>query len=524
MSFATSLLVPQLLVMVFAGDPPVTTTPDPQGIFGGQGVNTCGWPSVVLLRGNGYLCSGNLIHPEIVATAAHCLASMGTDTRVYFGDTANSSHEKVDVEYCMGSPDFIDNGDGTIPFSEVGNDWGFCKLAAPVTDVTPIPAISGCEVDLLQEGAEIVRVGFGKETLATNQFFKRWVDTHIVSIPFTGANGWPTQLSEGGGGVGTCPGDSGGPAFIRVPASAGGDDSWRMIAIQSTQPVEDGAGEPIECGTLPNNTAVISQGLAFIEAESGIDVTPCFDTDGGWEPSFGCAAFPLDPGAGGGNWSAGCDPGPMTEFSAACGLPFDELHPDETPPVLTIVDPPGPVDLAYEGAPVVVNVLVDADDGPDGWGMSHVELLILDAETLEQIAAFPDTDADFTWQPEFPKGAYLIQAVGHDNAGHITQTETLAIDIGVEPAADDDGGTGAEGEGTGEAGTGGDEGAADGNATTGSQSGTGDDAGDGSSGTSPGGAADGDDGGCSCRTSGGPSGALLGPLVLLGLLGRRRRL
>ena len=179
--------------------------PEPVHIAGGEDVNGCGWPSVVVMRGNGYLCTGNLIHPEIVATAAHCIEVMEPETEVEFGDTANTAHPKVEVEYCMSSPDFVSNGDGTIPFSEVQNDWGFCKLEEPVTDVEPIPAIFGCEVDLLVPGAEITRVGFGKTSLANTQFFKRFVEVEINEIPYTGQYGWPTQLSEGGGGQGTCP-------------------------------------------------------------------------------------------------------------------------------------------------------------------------------------------------------------------------------------------------------------------------------------------------------------------------------
>ena len=509
-------------------DAPVAAPPDPQSIAGGQPVDSCGWPSVVLLRGNGYLCTGNLIHPEIVATAAHCITVMEPDTRVYFGDTANSAFDKVDVEYCMGSPDFVDNGDGTIPFSEVQNDWGFCKLAEPVTDVTPIPPLYGCEMDLLAPGTEIVRVGFGKETLATNQFFKRWVQTTIVSIPFTGANGWPTQLSEGGGGEGTCPGDSGGPAFIRVPVEAGGDGSWRMVAIQSTQPVEDANGDPIECGTEPNNTAVLAQGVEFIESHSGIDITPCFDVDGSWNPTFDCSGFPLEPGAGGGNWPNNCEPTQVGEFAGACGSPFDQLNPDLTAPQVAIIEPAATVDEPFTGEPLVVHVVADADDGT-GWGVSHVELAIIDATTQDELARFSDDTPPFEWDPAFPQGEFWIRAHAFDNAGLEAHSDILDIRVGVEPPQ---GGstTGAE--------TGGPE-QTTGDDSTASTSGTGGvgetsdagsaDTGGGTSGASASGTdaagsadatEDGSDG-CGCRAEQAPAGGVW--LVLgLGLLLRRR--
>jgi MYXO-CTERM domain-containing protein len=508
------VLLPALMSTVTAGD--LAPPPNTQAIAGGETVNTCGWPSVVLVRGNGYLCTGNLIAPQIVATAAHCIEVMEPNTRVYFGDTANTAKEKVAVEYCMGSPDFVSSGDGTIAFSQVGNDWGFCKLEAPVTDVEPIPPIYGCELDLVAPGAEIVRVGFGKETLATNQFFKRWVETTIVSIPFVDANGWPTQLSEGGGGKGTCPGDSGGPSFLRMA-----DDTWRMVAIQSTQPVEDAQGNPIECGTEPNNTAVISQGVPFIEAQSGIDVTACFSTDGSWDPSFECGGFVQDPGLGGGNWTMGCHTGPLADFSAVCGESFDQLYPDLTPPVVTIVDPPGPVELPWEGDNVSIPVLVDAHDG-EGWGVSHVELIILDAQTEQELALF-DSDAEpHTWDPTFPQGSYLIKAIAHDNAGHVAETPTRSITIGVEPPADDD--DDGDGDGDGDGGTSDGSGGHDDPDSTdggdgadrgGSAGETGDD-GDGSAGS------DTSDGGCSCRSST-PGGGALPWLGVVLVLARRRR-
>ena len=508
------VVLPALLATVTAGDPPIAALPDTQTIAGGQTVTPCGWPSVVVVRGNGYLCTGNLIAPEIVATAAHCIEVMEPNTRVYFGDTANSAQEKVPVEYCVSSPEFVSNGDGTIPFSQVGNDWGFCKLAAPVTDVEPIPPIYGCELELVQPGATIVRVGFGKETLATNQFFKRWVETTIVSIPFLDDNGWPKQLSEGGGGQGTCPGDSGGPSFIRIP----GEDTWRMVAIQSTQPIEDTQGNPIECGTEPNNTAVISQGVALIENHSSVDVTPCHALDGSWDPTFACSGFVQEPGQGGGTWNAGCHTGPLAGFSVSCGEPFDALHPDLTAPNVAIVEPPGPVELPWDGDVVTIPVVVEADDS-DGWGMSHVELIILDAQTRQELASFTSNAEPHAWDPGFPQGSFLIKAIAHDLAGHTAETPTRPISIGVLPPETDDGETGIaeDDDGAGESSSG----AVDPSSTDGGDAGRGGTDGGGES--SDGSGAAESSGGCSCRTTPDTSDRLAW-LGLVLLLARRRRM
>jgi MYXO-CTERM domain-containing protein len=522
------MLLPSIL-WVLAGGPSLAPMSDPAAINGGETVEPCGWPSVVLLRGNGYLCTGNLIHPEIVATAAHCIAVMEPETEVEFGDTANTANAKVDVEYCTGSPDFIDTKDGTIPFDEVGNDWGFCKLVSPITDVEPIPVIYGCEMDLIQPGAEIVRVGFGRETLSTSQFFKRELVTQINEIAFTGANGWPTQLTEAGNGEGTCPGDSGGPSFIRVPAADGGEDAWRMVAIQSTQPLEDGEGNEIECGDAPNNTAVISQGVELIESESGIDVTPCFDTAGGWDPSFECQGFPIDPGAGGGTWAMGCEPGPLSGFSAACGVSFDVGNPDASAPVVTIVDPAGDQSLPWEGEAIAIHVIAEADDGPNGWGIASVDLVIL-AQDDSELGRFTDENEPWEWDPEFPQGSFRIRAIATDNAGLLANSQDVQIDIGVESEDTGDGGVDTTGEGgttdepADDDGTdGGDDDEDDGDDESG------DDGVDGTGGITGGLDRGGDNGGCGCRTdrnassNGFGDGFGIGGLALVVLAAVRRR-
>src|SRR5262249_31079195 len=50
------------------------------GIVGGMTVPVCGWPSVVFFGG----CTGTLIHPRVVTTAAHCSPRNGA--RITFGE------------------------------------------------------------------------------------------------------------------------------------------------------------------------------------------------------------------------------------------------------------------------------------------------------------------------------------------------------------------------------------------------------------------------------------------------------
>lgn len=71
-----------------------------------------------------------------------------------------------------------------------------------------------------------------------------------------------------------------------------------------------------------------SQAVPWIEKESGIDITPCFDVDGTWNPTDDCGRFPLDPGATG-SWENACGGGPVGKMSSTCGPAFGEPEDDE---------------------------------------------------------------------------------------------------------------------------------------------------------------------------------------------------
>ena len=62
--------------------------------------------------------------------------------------------------------------------------------------------------------------------------------------------------------------------------------------------------------------------VAWIEQESGFDVSPCHDPDGTWNPGPDCGGVPVDPQTGSGTWPS-CDPGELSDKENTCGPPYD---------------------------------------------------------------------------------------------------------------------------------------------------------------------------------------------------------
>ena len=260
---------------------------DPDAIYGGTFVGACGWPSTVELGGS---CSGTLVHPEVVIYAAHCGASYN---KIYLGESISTPARVVSPESCAIFPG---GGPGE------GDDFAICKLAEPITDVPIVPILMGCETAALAEGAEVTLVGFGNADEGPYGV-KREVRAKIQGLK-------GDEIFIGGGGKDTCQGDSGGPVFIQLA-----DGTWRVFGITSY----GGA-----CGT-GGYYSMMHVGMAWFEDTTGVDLTPCHDADGTWNPGPECGHFLLSPGVGGGSWAQGCAAGPRSgAYSATCGAPHSE--------------------------------------------------------------------------------------------------------------------------------------------------------------------------------------------------------
>lgn len=450
--------------------------PEAQGIFGGQPVADCAWPTAVAVSGNGSLCTGTLVHPRVVMYAAHCGAN---NPKILFGEDVSTPVKTVPTDLCMTNPDYKG-------VTDQAHDWAFCRLPYAIPDIPITPVVYGCETEAVKQGAKVAITGFGIQQQDGDAGVKNWAETFVRQV-------YSMKVDVGGlGDPGICPGDSGGPAFVRFP-----DNSWHVFGIASTL-----TGQ---CGGLGTH-ALAWHAVPWIEAESGIDITPCHDQDGTWNPDYRCGGFySAEPGDGFGMYSSWCPGTPRNPASATCGAGFD-AQPDDLPPTVEIVVPIAgshPDVQSFETA-----IEIDAQDG-DGWGVTGVKIKI----NGEEQPLVDDLPPYKFAAVKFPAGTWEIVAVAEDAAGLVSESAPVVVQVGMTtpPAT------------TGEMPTTG-----EGSSSDGDSSGSGESGGSGVSGASGASATSGEtlgmdtsDDGCGCRGHGGAPTAWW--LLILPALGRRRR-
>jgi len=373
----------------------------PARVFGGDMADPCEWPTVVAMGGDVF-CTGTLIHPEIVVYAAHC----GTHPRVLFGEDATDPALAIETITCETNPLF----DG-----EVGaSDFAYCRLAQAV-DLAVVPPLRGCERDAIQVGREALLVGFG-ETGEQGPGHKHFASTRIEALPVE------RVVLLGSDAAGTCPGDSGAPAFIQLD-----DGSSRVFALTS--------GGQDECGANISAHVLLDHVVDWIEDDSGLDLTPCHSEDGSWVPTPACGGFPVDAGAGA--WSAGCADGSLSGPSRSCGAPFG-APPDASAPVVAIVAPDEDVD--DPSPPLELTVHVEAED-PGGWGVRSVWLTLDGLPALDE-AGLPLADEtapyDF-YEVRVASGSWVLAAHARDWAGNERQSKSVLLTVGDPAEGDEEG-------------------------------------------------------------------------------------
>jgi MYXO-CTERM domain-containing protein len=200
-------------------------------IMGGQPAPAGAYPEVVAIMDLGgsepaqYYCSGTLVAPQVVVSAAHCVtdetcwqapcAAYAPETvGVYFGDdtTGGVPFAQVARVAAVYVPDTYPRGEATNDPTGLGrdDDIAVLVLAEPVPDITPAPVLDAAGLAALAAGTPALMVGFG----ATNPDYSGDDGRkYFATTPFEQRTDWEVFIG-GPGQPDTCPGDSGGPAFL----------------------------------------------------------------------------------------------------------------------------------------------------------------------------------------------------------------------------------------------------------------------------------------------------------------------
>lgn len=181
------------------------------------GVPTNGDPAVVVLldeAGEPY-CSGTLISPRVVLTAAHCLSSQpgaAAGHEVFFGADLTAGGEFVAVDAVERHPDYDP--------ATFAADLGLVRLSratlAPTIEVSQIPMVES----FLDQPVRLV--GFGA-TIPGDR--ASWGRKHTVSSAIDEIEAGRFRHGEA-----TCNGDSGGPALLAF------GDTELLIGVTSSGP------------------------------------------------------------------------------------------------------------------------------------------------------------------------------------------------------------------------------------------------------------------------------------------------
>lgn len=385
-------------------------------ISNGKAAGECALPALARLSMGGATCTGTLVHPQVIAYAAHCgrlrSASVGENGKgpqlKGFKKTATNPRFNINK---LTSPD----GEP--------QDWAYAVLNKPLTGVPIIPLASPGEYKVIMESkTRIVMGGFGVTQPgggAVRQMM--WTENQIAET----CNGW---IQAGMNRKNACPGDSGGPLLAQLP-----DGSWRVIGIASTLYGEDPTGKN-NCGkatSFNHYSRVRPEMVEWFEKNTGIDLTPCYDTKGNEDKSAGCKGFYAgDPASPSGSWSSNCKDAKTVDEPKL--YPADK---DSTAPEAELT---WPKDKSVYGPGQTIEVRISAKDDTK---LGKVSLSINDI-LAKQWDKPPYT---YKWELDEKAQPFILRVTARDAAGNeadykLYKIETKDGEKGVEkdPDAKDD--------------------------------------------------------------------------------------
>jgi MYXO-CTERM domain-containing protein len=153
---------------------------------------TCGQPAIPG-------CTGVVVAPRVIATAAHCVEDSGAaGTEVFFGSDVEEGGDTVYVEEVLMHPGWDS--------ATRDNDIALVLLRAPA-QVEPAPLLAAMDAGFA--GTAVRVVGFGSAEAGLTPGVKRSGTAEIASIEAGTFRIAPSPAMS-------CQGDSGGPVFVTV--------------------------------------------------------------------------------------------------------------------------------------------------------------------------------------------------------------------------------------------------------------------------------------------------------------------
>ncbi len=178
--------------------------------------------TIALVKADGSIyCTASLIGPKLAVTAKHCLVDRDPkDVNLFFGDSIHKEGVTIPVtDYQVRHP-----LDWTMMFPSFDIAWVKFEETIP-EGYRPLPILTNR--NLLSEGMDVYQAGFGNHSATPGRIEAgdRLVGMTRLGGYINNSRFFNILLFQGDRGQGSCHGDSGGPAYVKIAGQ------WFIIGV-----------------------------------------------------------------------------------------------------------------------------------------------------------------------------------------------------------------------------------------------------------------------------------------------------